>query len=166
MKKITTLFVVISFCISLCGCFNRTLIDPNRDSKVEDKVFKGAGIVITLTNEFVEKESELGFDAYFVSDYCGVVVLKEDFSLKAGMSDLTVEEYINNVIDNNGHKNIEPQCREDLWFYVNSNGSTQIYSYSFKGTDAFYIVQFICMMADVPILEEVFFSWAQSVKVE
>ena len=166
MKKIITLFVVISFCISLCGCFNRALVDPDRDSKIEDKVFRGAGITITLTNEFVEKESELGFDAYFVSDYCGVVVLKEEFSLKTGMSELTVEEYIKNVIENNGHENIEPQQKEDLWFYVNPNGSTQVYSYSYKGSEAFYIVQFICMTSDVPILEEMFFSWAQKIEVQ
>jgi len=166
MKKTITVVIAVLFCLGLYGCFNRSLVDPERDSIVEDKVFKHSGITITLTNEFVEKDSELGFDAYFVSEYCGVVVLKEEFFLKEGMSDLTIEEYVDHVIDNNGHKNVEPQYKDGLCFYSNRNGSTQVYSYAFKGSDAFYIVQFLCMTSDVPILEEMFFQWAQSIEVD
>ena len=48
----------------------------------ESKEFTKAGLTISLSDKFAELESEQGFDAYYSSDYCGVVVLKEPFSLE------------------------------------------------------------------------------------
>ena len=114
----------------------------------------------------IEKESELGFYAYYVSNFCGVVVLKEDFSLEEGLADRSLEEYIGNVITNNGHTGIEPQNKDDLWFYVRDNNGTRSYSYSYKGSNAFWVVQFLCMTSDAPKLEDQFCLWANSVEVE
>jgi hypothetical protein len=33
-----------------------------------------------------QKESEVGFDAYYVSNFCGVVVLKEEFTLEESLA--------------------------------------------------------------------------------
>ena len=167
MKKLLTIISLLLFCsFLLCGCFPKIMIVPDNDSIGEPKIFEKDGIDLTLTDKFIEKESELGFYAYYVSNFCGVVVLKEDFSLEEGLADRSLEEYIGNVITNNGHTGIEPQNKDDLWFYVRDNNGTRSYSYSYKGSNAFWIVQFLCMTSDAPKLEDLFYLWANSVEVE
>ena len=167
MKK---LFVVLSLLLScsllFCGCFPKIMVIPDNDSIGEPKIFEKEGIKLTLTDKFIEKESESGFYAYYVSDFCGVVVLKEEFSLEEGLADRPLEEYIGNVITNNGHTDIKPQNKDDLWFYVRDSGETRSYSYSFKGSNAFWIVQYLCVSSDANELEDLFFLWANSVDVE
>ena len=62
--------------------------------------------------------------------------------------------------------NQKPQNQDDLWFYVRDNNGTRSYSYSYKGSTAFWIVQFLCMTSDAPKLEDLFYLWANSVEVE
>ena len=167
MKKLLTIISLLLSCtLLLCGCFPVIMIIPDNDSIGEPKVFEKDGIKLTLTENFIEKKSELGFYAYYVSNFCGVVVLKEDFSLEEGLADRSLEEYIGNVIANNGHTGIEPQNQDDLWFYVRDNKETRSYSYSYKGSNAFWIVQFLCMTSDAPKLEDQIYLWANSVEVE
>ena len=166
MKK---LLVIISFLLScslfMCGCLPPVMVIPDDESIGESKVFEKDGIQLTLTDRFIEKESKLGFYAYYVSNFCGVVVLKEDFSLEEGLADLSLEEYTSNVIANNGHIGIEPQNKDDLWFYVSDNNNTRSFSYSYKGSDAFWIVQYLCMIPDASMLEDLFYLWANCVEV-
>lgn len=167
MKKFLAIISMILYCtLLLCGCFPQIMFVPDNDSIGEPVILEKDGIKLTLTDKFIEKESELGFYAYYVSDFCGVVVLKEDFSLEEGLADRSLEEYIGNVIANNGHTDIEPQNQDDLWFYVSDNDGARRYSYSYKGSDAFWIVQFLCMTSDAPKLEDLFYLWADSVEVE
>ena len=56
------------------------MIMPDNDTIGQPKIFEKDGIKLLLTDRFIEKESELGFYAYYVSNFCGVVVLKEEFS--------------------------------------------------------------------------------------
>ena len=165
-KFIMVISLLLSGSLLLCGCFPKIMIVPSNDSIGEPKTFEKEGIKLTLTDSFIEKESELGFYAYYVSNFCGVVVLKEDFSLEEGLSDRSLEEYVRNVIANNGHTDIEPQNKDGLWFYVRDNNGTRSYSYSYKGSNAFWIVQFLCMTSDAPKLEDLFYLWANSVEVE
>jgi len=167
-KRIAIATLLITVAVMLGGCFGRmpgVMAIPDNDSIGEPKVFEKDGIKLTLTDRFVETESEVGFDAYYTSDFCGVVVLKEDFTLEEGLEDCPIDEYINSVIENNGHKGVQAQNVDDLWFYVKDEGATQVYSYSYKGSDAFWIVQFICMKKDAPALEDLFYLWASSVEV-
>ena len=167
MKKFLAIISLLLSCsLLLCGCFSRVMIIPDNDSIGEPKIFEKDGIKLTLTDNFMEKESELGFYAYYVSNFCGVVVLKEDFSLEEGLADRSLEEYVRSVIANNGHTGIEPQNKDGLWFYIRDSGGGRSYSYSFKGSDAFWIVQFLCMTSDAPTLEDLFYLWANSVEVE
>jgi len=174
MKKLIVLFALLfTFSLVLCGCLpgimikpDNVMVIPDNDSIGEPKTFEKDGITLLLTDQFTERKSELGFYAYYVSDFCGVVVLKEDFSLEEGLAELPLEEYVGNVIANNGHTDIEPQNKDDLWFYVRDSGGTRSYSYSFKGSDAFWIVQFLCMTSDAPMFEDLFYLWANSVEVE
>jgi len=167
MKRLIAVFsMLVSLSLLLCGCFPNIMVIPNKDSIGESKAFEKDGIQLTLTDKFTETESQRGFYAYYVADFCGVVVLKEDFSLEAGLSERPLEEYIKNVIKNNGHTDIEPQNSDGLWFYVKDSGGYRTYSYSFKGSNAFWIVQFICRSSDAPAFEDLFFLWANSVEVE
>ena len=167
MKKLLAVISLLLSCsLLLCGCFPKILIVPDNYAIGESKIFEKEGIKLTLTDKFIEKESELGFYAYYVSSFCGVVVLKEEFSLEEGLADRSLEEYIGNVIANNGHTDIEPQNQDDLWFYVRADNVTRSYSYSYKGSNAFWIVQFLCMASDAPELEDQFYLWANSVEVE
>ncbi|MBQ5866967.1 MAG: hypothetical protein IIW56_09870 [Oscillospiraceae bacterium] len=174
MKKLIVIFsLLLAFSLVFCGCFPRTMVKPDgvmvipdNDAIGEPMTFETEGIKLTLTDKFIEKESELGFYAYYVSNFCGVVVLKEDFSLEEGLADRSLEEYVGSVIANNGHTDIKPQNKDDLWFYVRDSGGTRTYSYSFKGSDAFWIVQYLCMTSDAPMLEDLFYLWANCVEVE
>jgi len=167
MKKLLTIIAVSLVCsLLLCGCIPKVMFIPSSDSIGEPKVFEKDGVKLTLTDRFVEEESKLGFYAYYVTDFCGVVVLKEDFTLEEGLADLSLEEYVGNVIENNGHTGIEPQNQDDLWFYVSENDRTRSYSYSYKGSDAFWIVQYLCMTSDAPEFEDIFYLWANTVEVD
>lgn len=167
MKKFIVIFsLLLAFSLVFCGCLPGIMVIPDNDTIGEPLIFEKEGIKLTLTDQFTEKESELGFYAYYVSNFCGVVVLKEDFSLEEGLSERSLEEYVRNVITNNGHTALEPQNKDDLWFYVRDTGGSRSYSYSFKGSDAFWIVQFLCMTSDAPVLEDLFFLWADCVEVE
>lgn len=167
MKKLFIIFaLLLSCCLLFCSCFPKIVAIPDNSSIGEPEIFEKEGIKLTLTDRFIEKESELGFYAYYVSDFCGVVVLKEEFSLEEGLADCSIEEYIINVIANNGHTGIKPQNKDDLWFYVRDSGATTSYSYSFKGSNAFWIVQYLCTPSDAAELEDLFFLWANSVDVE
>lgn len=166
MKKLLTLLaLLLSGSLLFCGCFPQVMVIPDNDSIGESKVFEKDGLKLTLTDKFTETPSQLGFYAYYAADFCGVVVLKEEFSLEEGLADLSLEEYVANVIANNGHTGIQPQSKDDLWFYVSDSGATRRYSYSFKGSDAFWIVQYLCRTADAPMFEDLFFLWASSVEV-
>jgi hypothetical protein len=149
----------------LCGCFSQIMVIPDEESIGSSKRFEKDGITLTLTDKFEEMQSERGFDAYYVSDFCGVVVLKEEFTLEEGLSERTQEEYIHNVIANNGHTDIAPQSKDGLWFYENKTENRFVRSYCYKGSDAFCIVQFICNSSDVKALGDMFHLWAQSVEM-
>lgn len=174
MKKIIVMFSFLLVCsLVFCGCLPRAMLKsdnvmviPDNETIGEPQDFEKDGIKILLTDQFVEKKSELGFYAYYVSNFCGVVVLKEEFSLEEGLADRSLEEYVRNVIANNGHTDIEPQNKDDLWFYVRDSDGIRSYSYSFKGSNAFWIVQFLCKTSDAPMLEDLFYLWADSVEVE
>ena len=174
MKKIIVIFsFLLAFSLVFCGCIPRIIVKPDNvmvipdnDAIGEPQMFEKDGSKLLLTDRFIEKESELGFYAYYVSNFCGVVVLKEDFSLEEGLEDRSLEEYIGNVIANNGHIDIKPQNKDGLWFYVRDRDGTRSYSYSYKGSNAFWIVQFLCMTSDAPKLGDLFYLWANSVEVE
>ena len=174
MKHIIAVCLLVCLVVMLSGCFfqiadilnnDAVMVIPDNDSIGEPKTFEKDGIKLTLTDKFVEKASELGFYAYYTADFCGVVVSTEAFTLEEGLADIPLETYVQNVIANNGHKDIKAQTKDGLWFYVKDKGGARTYSYSYKGTDAFWTVQFLCMTADAHQLEDLFYLWANTVEV-
>lgn len=167
-KRLILAMAVLLLLGSLCSCFFKSKEwHPDDDSIGDAKTFEKVGLTITLTDKFEEQSSQVGFDAYYVADFCGVMVLKEEFTLEEGLADRPLEEYINNVIKNNGRADTVAQQKDGLWFYeyTTSNGNFGR-SYCYKGSDAFYVVQFICRSSDKESLDDMFWSWAHSVKTK
>lgn len=132
----------------------------------ESKEFTKAGLTISLSDKFAELESEQGFDAYYSSDYCGVVVLKEPFSLEEGLAEKSLVQYVSDVIENNGHTDLHPLETDGLIYFEFTRDGLNVWSCSYKGSDAFYIVQFLCRGADREKLKDLIFFFAKSVEVE
>lgn len=170
MKK-PVLFLLISCLLSaiLTGCFrvipaSRPSYDP--DSLGEAKIFQKDGITLQLTDSFVEQESQRGFDAYYVADFAGAMVLIEDFASEEGLADRSLEQFIQDVIEYNGHTDIIPLNKNGLWYYINDVTDVRYYSFCYKGSNAFYFVQYSCILSDAEALEPTIFQWAQAVVVE
>ncbi len=165
-KRLAFAAMLLAVCLLFSGCLTGFMFIPDSGSVGEPKTFEKDGISITLTDRFTEQVSQRGFYAYYVTDFSGVVVLREEFSLQEGLAGQSLEEYVSGVIANNGHTDIEPQNRDGLWYYSGEEGATTNYSFSYKGSDAFWIVQFMCMTSDAARYEDQIFLWASSVEVE
>lgn len=166
MKKAVFAITLLMITSLLCGCFAGITPILDEESLGSPKTFEKDGLTITLTDAFEEQESERGFDAYYVAGFGGVVVLKEEFTLEEGLAERPLEEYIVNVIENNGYTDITPQNEDGLWYYDRVSDTSYGRSYCYKGSDAFYIVQFICKPYNEEKLGDKFHSWALSVEVE
>ncbi|MBE6948717.1 MAG: hypothetical protein E7456_02605 [Ruminococcaceae bacterium] len=172
MKKISVLLLItLSISLLLTSCFfivpTANVYDGPVDSG-KPQEFSKDGITLTLTDEFIEKESERGFDAYYVAPYGAVMILKEEFALEEGLEDRTLDEYIKNVIENNGY-DFDPISNHDLLYYYHDETmmgqDTRYYSFVYKGNDAFWIVQFSCFSKDLQEMEPQIMNWAKSVVV-
>ena len=139
---------------------------PNSDSIGNGKTFETDGLSILLTDKFTEAEVPTGFDAYFLADFCGVAVMKNEFTLQKGLADQSVKEHLSSVIASSGYTGITPQTKDGLWFIDVSTDDTYVRMYCYKGSDAFYIVQFACNPSVAKTLEDTFYLWAQSVEVK
>ena len=166
MKKAVFLTVLLlSVSCLLCGCLPEIMFIPDENSIGKSKKFEKDGFSIMLTDKFTEKESQRGFYAYYEAEFCGVVVLREEFTVEKGLAEKPLEDYITNVIANNGYTNIDPQTKDGLWFYERTNDVTFLRSYCYKGSDSFWIVQFLCYPSDAQSLKD-FYLWAQDVQVK
>ena len=172
MKKLSVIPLLLALCLALNSCFMilSTPIDPTLVSPEDlgtKKTFVKAGITLQLTEKFKEEESERGFDAYYTSPFCGVTVTKELFTSREGLTEQSPEEYMRDFLKSIGQTDIEPQNRDGLWFYVKYNDSSArcVYSYVYKGTDAFYIVQYILNTSDEAILKDTLHNWAKATLV-
>lgn len=134
------------------------------------KEFSKAGMSITLTTAFTEKEMATQ-TAYYESQKAVVTCLKEEYSLleDEGMSadDVTLEQYAEAVITLNGLDS-EVQTEDGLTYirYDKSlNGKDfSYYATCFKGTDAFWLIQFACESKNFDTMHDTFKTWAKSVK--
>ncbi|MGN0806978.1 MAG: hypothetical protein ACI4MN_00840 [Candidatus Coproplasma sp.] len=148
------LAVVASVCAILGGC-------------ASPKTFSKVGMNITLTSEFSE-QTIVTQTAYYVSRDSVVTGLKEEFSLMAGFENYTIEQYTALVINNNAlNSTVNTREGEDYcWFtYTREvNGKDFFYlATTHKASDAFWLIQFGCDVADESEYTEIFLGWADSV---
>lgn len=130
----------------------------------KSKVFAGDGYQITLTEQFSEQKSEMGFSGYYTAYFGAVMIRIEPFTLEAGFADKTLTEYMENVIRNN-NSDAQPEERNGLIFYRYRRDGMCGWNFAFKGDTAFYLVQFMCREADESELTDLFFAFAKSMKI-
>lgn len=160
MKKryIALALLICVTAVALCGCFD------------SEKEFSKAGMTITLTSSFVEKEI-VSQTAYYESTTSIVTVLKESFSSVSGLSNYTLDQYTNAVLTANKLKT-EITKYEDKEYYSFTyekelNGKDYYYfATTFKGPDAFWLIQFACTTSNKDKFQDKFVKWADSVTFE
>ncbi len=167
LVALLTLLLTLLLCSS---CFSPVLpFGGNGSFSTTPREFSKDGITLTLTESFEEKESEMGFYAYYTSSRGGVMVLKEAFTLDAGLENKTLEEYIASVIANNGLTDVIPVMKDELIYYTKVETilgrAIRYFSFAYKGTDSFWIVQFGCYVSDLSEMEPLIMGWAKSVTV-
>ncbi len=134
------------------------------------KIFSQDGMSITLTDEFFETDIENYTVAYDSKDV-GVFVLKEEFSyLPEGFENHSLEQYAELVIQANELSSVQVITDEGLTFfeydYTNpeTHDNYQFFSYVYKSSDAFWLVQFTTLDKNAGDYMERITEWAKSVE--
>ena len=159
MKKkllalVISLIAVIACAVGLTGC-------------TSEKTFEKAGMQITLTSKFTEKEL-LSQTAYYESRDAIVTVLKEEFSLASGFGSYTLGEYTDLVLKQNqlsADKNTR-EGKDYMYFSYEKTVSGKDFYYlatTFKADDAFWLIQFACNVSQKDSKQETFLKWADTV---
>lgn len=163
MKKLLN----ILFCSLLVVCLSAcSLLGPS------NKDFTTNGMTITLTDEFYEKEN-VSFTKLYQSEKAIVSILKEEFDLVPEMNkDTSLEEYstavlaANNLTDKKLNKSTNGKYNY-FEYERTANGNDFYYIGTvYKGTDAFWLINFACLQDDKDNFKETFLNWADTVKFE
>ncbi|MBQ8895942.1 MAG: hypothetical protein IJY88_04025 [Clostridia bacterium] len=143
MKKFIAFLMAALMLVCLVSCG-----EPKEKEFTSEK-----GLTITLTESFKEAQYE-GYTICYDSPTVAIFVLKEDFSLLAGLENYTLAQYAELVHNANSSK--KPTAITEVegltcfeYTYLNTDDITD-YSYfttMFKGDDAFWTVQF-CSKTD------------------
>lgn len=159
MKKILCCLLVVLFLFSLTAC-----------GTASPKEFTSNGMTVTLTDAFKEASYE-GYTVCYESKDVAVFVLKESFSIQEGFGDLSVDDYAELVYTANASKNPNAVAKEDgltvmEYSFLNEqeNKTYSYYSAMFKGTDAFWLVQFACVEENYEAKRDTFVEWAKTVE--
>ena len=167
MKKwISLIALVLLTTFVFTGCMPEVIYVPDAMSIGESKTFEKGDIKLLLTEKFEEKTPREGFYALYDSYFAGVNVMRESFSLADGVSSLSLEQYTKNVIENNKFEGVTAQNKDDLWYFIYENDEIRGYVFTYKGSDAFWFVEYVCMHDDTESLEDLFFLWANAVEVK
>ena len=160
---ITILIIIVSVSVS-------TVIRTLPRNIAQDKDFSKAGMTITLTDKFIEKDVA-AYTSYYESETTIVTILKEEFTLfeEAEVpTDISLKEYADFVAQNN---NTTWTVKEkDGLTYVefdkNANGKTASYFAVFlRSDDAYWLVQFGCEKKNYDKNMNDFIKWAKSIKI-
>ena len=131
-----------------------------------DKKFSKAGVTITLTDKFIEKEL-VSQTAYFESTQMVVTLLKEEFTLLAGLENWTLKKYAETTISGNGlTAEVVETEKSYVYFEYEKTVSGNDYKYlatCHKADDAFWLIQFGCFSKNYDKLQEDMFKYADSV---
>ena len=159
MKKLLVGLLALWMVVLLAGCAK----DPR---KGEAKTFTNEGISITLTDVFRKTDVE-GFAVAYDSSKVGVLVTKEAFADIPNADTLTLEDYAQLVLNVNEDKTSEVKNTDGLTYleYVaKSNGKNYGYLVCmYRGTDAFWLVQFAVPESDFSDYRASLVDWAKTV---
>ncbi|MDE7439541.1 MAG: hypothetical protein K2N23_03440 [Clostridia bacterium] len=130
------------------------------------KTFEKAGMKITLTTSFHEKDL-VSQTAYYESRTELVMALKEDFG-STGAGSYTLTQYTNMVMSNNklSVEKFEREGKDYMYFSYEKSVSGKDFYYfvtTFKADDAFWLIQFACDSQYKNSKQNTFFKYADSV---
>ena len=164
MKKIVAVLLLFAALVTMVSCNKKVY-------EADAKEFTSNGLTITLTDAFVEKKQE-GYTVCYDSKAVAVIALKESFSLQAGVKDWTLEYYADLIkTSNSKHSPSNPVKVGDrmVMEYTFYNPDTDItyhyYTCMYKGSDAFWTIQFTCDVNEIDEYKPYMVEWADSVSV-
>ena len=138
----------------------------NKDKVYAPKQFNKAGMTITLTEEF--KEFDAGnYTVGYTTNKCAVFALEEAFSLFENGESMTVREYGQLVLYNNGMNETSKLVEENGLLYFEYQMETYYYmACLYKAEDAFWLVQFSCDADNISAFKDNFTQWAKTIACE
>ena len=140
------------------------------ESKAKTKEFAKAGMTITLTSDFYEKEIA-SQTAYYESQKYIVSVLKEEFTIFESMNistDISAKEYAKLVLDNNMLTSPIEEKDNLTYFKYEKTTNGKLFSYFatvHKSSDSFWLIQFVCESKNAEDSQDLFVEWGQSIKL-
>lgn len=147
---------VIACLFGVAGCTN-------------PKTFEKSGMQITLTNKFMEKEY-VSMTAYYESSNAIVTVVKEFFTdfTSLGVEVNTLEDYTDIVISGNGLTATKHTRENQDYIYFTYERSVSGKSFYYlatthKSSDAYWLIQFACVVDNKEQFTETFLEYADSV---
>ena len=153
------LIIVLMAALFLSGC---ALFEAS------PKTFTKAGMSITLTDRFTERDY-VSFTAVYDSQYVAVFVLKEEFTLFEGSAlgkNSSLNDYANAVILANG-LDVSPVTEDGLTFFTyqkENNGTDCTYFATVhKSDDAFWLIQFSAKTEQYESQKDNILTYAKSV---
>ena len=158
MKKILSLALALVMLVTFASC-----------GEANPKNFSAQGMTVTLTDAFKEN-TQAGYTVCYESSDVAVFILKESFSIQPGVENLTLDEYAELVRQSNASRSPSAITKQDgfhsMEYTFLNEQENQTYSYfctMFKGTDAFWLVQFACKEGDYDSYKDTFLGWAKTV---
>lgn len=160
MKKIVSLFLALCCVLSLTACFDSS------------KEYSGAGITVTLPDNFVEKEV---VQAPFYLESTSHIVMGngEGKSTLSGMGVSTVNQYIKAVLKASSKTaEVSSFTEGDISFdyaYYTSTVESETFGYMIvclEGSQKFYSINFGCREKNLEKNKETYLKWAKTIVVE
>lgn len=159
---LTTLTLIGAACAT--GC----------DSETPTKEYSKSGLTVTLPTDFVEKDI-VTYTYTLQSADVIMTAVKEEFSLFEALGidtdEVTLVDYASLVVETNGlpsdTKISESNGLTTFTYQNDANGKTYFYYASvFKGSDAFWLVQFGCDANNKDKFQSTFVDYTKTVVVE
>lgn len=159
-----TLVLFAAVIIGLIIGFGSVMLE---DAFVSPKDFTVHNMTITLTNAFHEEEYD-ALNRCYASNDVAVLTLEEPFSLVDGIESYSLEQYGKLVIQANRLTDTQLKTENGVtYFTYTSNTSGTAYYYFatvHKGTNGFWLIQFVVEQDQAEQYQDDFFQWAASVR--
>jgi hypothetical protein len=160
-RSLSLILVLLTLTLASVGC-GETTDEPD----VWPMSFSGEGITITLTNEFFELDPENSTTKYS-SKAVTVTTQKTPFTT-VGTSVLTPASYALEVLGTHGIVADVAEIADYACFsFAEMVGDKEYYykAYCYKSSDAYWVVQFSCPMAERNAYDAQFDEWASTVSL-
>ena len=167
MKKLLAFILVIACALSLASCGAL----GGKDYKKADKTFEFKGFEITLTEAFRRTSSVYDIVDYESTSETSVTVIRLAYSDYSGLSQTSAYEYAK-IYSDEMESMAETSTVRTIDGMVAVESETEALGFEFtslsfvyKGTDALWVVDFMCDLEDFDEYEEYFVKWAKTAVV-